>query len=189
MTRTRSSVLVTALIYVFLLPRAAAAETLLIPWLGANNGGPYSSGAIEIGSSVGGTFGGVFGADVDFGYSPNFFGNGLSSHVLTLMGNIIVGIPFDRAQAAGIRPYATGGLGLIRAHIDGAPYSYGYSLGGNSLGANVGGGIMGFFGAHVGVRIDLRYLHSLDDNTVYSPNTLDISRLHYWRTSFGLVVR
>jgi len=170
-----------------LLPSGATAETLLVPWLGANSGGPYSSGAIETGGSVGVTAGGVIGADFELGYSPNFFGNGLSTSVLTTMGNVTVGIPFDRTHAAGLRPYATAGVGLIHAHIDAAPY--GYSISSNDLGVNVGGGIMAFFGQHLGMRVDLRYLHSLDDNASVASNPIDLSRLHYWRTSFGLVVR
>jgi hypothetical protein len=186
MKASRARSLTFACVSLMLLPSGAAAETLLIPWLGPNNAGPYSSGAIETGGSVGVTAGGVIGADVELGYSPNFFGNALSSHVLTTMGNVTLGIPFDRTHA-GLRPYATGGMGLIRAQIGGAPY--GYSISSNDVGINVGGGIMGFFGQHLGIRVDLRYLHSLEDNTSVPSKPVDLSRLHYWRTSFGLVIR
>ena len=52
----------------------------------------------------------LLGVEFDFGYSPDFFGNGLNSYVLTTMGNVIVGIPFDGTRSSGIRPYATGGI-------------------------------------------------------------------------------
>jgi len=165
----------------------AAAETLFIPWLAANSGGPYSSGAIEVGGSVGVTIAGVIGADFELGYAPSFFENGLHGGVVTAMGNVTIGIPFDRSQSGGIRPYVSGGLGLIRPSVELTPY--GYSIADNRLGVNVGGGIMGFFGSHLGVRVDLRYLHSVDNETTAPANALDLSHLHFWRTSFGLVVR
>jgi outer membrane protein with beta-barrel domain len=166
----------------------ARAETLLSPWVGANTGGANTSAAIDFGASVGATSAGVLGVEFDFGYSPDFFGNGLNSYVLTTMGNVIVGIPFDGTRSSGIRPYATGGIGLIRARID-APFNR-VSIANNDVGVNVGGGVMGFLGAHVGVRADLRYVRSLeDDNLVNSFGAIDIGRVHYWRTTFGLVLR
>jgi hypothetical protein len=180
-------VAVLACIGLTLVPSKTDAETMLIPWLGANSGGPYATGAVELGAAVEITAAGIIGADFDFSYSPNFFGNGLSSSVLTTMGNVVVAIPFDRARTAGIRPYVTAGIGLIRASLDTAPY--GYSLTSSGFGANTGGGIMGFFGSHLGVRVDLRYLHSFDDDANLSSGPVDLSRLHYWRTSFGVVIR
>ena len=100
---------------------------------------------------------------MDFGYSPNFFGSNTNSYVLTTMGDVVVAIPFDRTHSAGIRPYLTGGFGLIRAGID-VPFA-GYSVANNDFAANFGGGVMGFFGNHIGVRADLRYIRSLADNS------------------------
>ena len=137
---------------------------------------------------MGTTVAGVIGFDVDFGYSPNFFGSNTNSYVLTTMGNVVVAIPFDRTHSAGIRPYLTGGFGLIRASID-AP-SAGYSVVNNDFGTSFGGGVMGFFGSHVGVRADLRHIRSLEDDAPTYPFTrIDSGRLHYWRTSFALVLR
>ena len=166
----------------------ARADTFFVPWLGANTGNQNVSGVIDVGASLGTMLGGTIGFDFDFGYSPDFFGNTLNSYVMTTMGNVIVGVPFDRGHAAGIRPYATGGIGLIRASID-SP-RLGLSVANNDVGVNVGGGVMGFFGAHVGVRGDLRYLRSLEDDNSTNPfNQFDLARLHYWRTSFGVVLR
>lgn len=131
----------------------------------------------------------MIGIDFDFGHSPpDFFGNGLNSYVLTTMGNVTVGIPFGGTRAAGIRPYATGGLGVIRARID-SLFS-GYSIANNGLGVNFGGGVMGFFSGHVGVRADLRYIRSLEDDNSTNPfSQIDLGGFDYWRTSFGLVLR
>ena len=169
-------------------PVPAGAETLFIPWVGANTGTSIGSGSVGLGASIGQTVGGVIGVDFDFGYSPDFFGNNLNSHVVTAMGNVTVALPFDRAHGAGIRPYLTGGIGLIRSRID-VPL-HRYSLASNDVGLAFGGGVIGFMGPHLGVRADVRYMHSLDDDGVVDPfNSIDVSRLHYWRTSFAVVLR
>jgi hypothetical protein len=186
MKRVSLHVVVAALAGVtFVASPARGAETLFIPFVSVNAGGPGGSG---VGASVGTTVAGVVGADFDFGYSPDFFGGFLNSHVVTAMGNVTLSIPFDRAHAAGIRPYLTGGMGLVRVGLD-SPV-YGYSIAANDVGLNAGGGVIGFFGNHFGVRADLRYIHSLEDDYPANPSTpIDLSRLHFWRTSFGLVLR
>ena len=43
---------------------------------------------------------------------------------------------------------------------------------------------------HIGVRADLRYLRSLEDDNSTNPfGQIDLAPFHYWRTSFGLVLR
>ena len=168
-------------------PSPSGAETLLSPWVGFHTGS-QSGSSVDVGASVGATAAGIIGAEFDLGYSPDFFGNSLNSYVLTTMGNVVVGIPLDGTQSAGIRPYVTGGVGLIRARIEN-PIN-GFSVANNDVGVNFGGGVMGFFGAHVGVRGDLRYVRSLEDDNATNPfNVIDLARLHYWRTSFALVLR
>ena len=82
----------------------------------------------------------------------------------------------------------TGGLGLIRTRIR-SPFN-GFSIANNDIGVNFGGGLMGLLSEHVGVRADLRYIRSLNDDSSTNPfGQIDLSRLHYWRTSFGLVLR
>ena len=65
-----------------------------------------------------------------------------SNNVLTAMGNVIIGIPIGGTKGAGVRPYVTGGLGLIRT-------SYGDLLNfdavsNNDFGYNLGAGVMGY---------------------------------------------
>jgi len=59
---------------------------------------------IDVGGTVGVTAASVIDVDVDLGYSPDFFGNGLNSYVLTTMGNLTVGIPFGGTRAPRFRP-------------------------------------------------------------------------------------
>jgi hypothetical protein len=126
--------------------------------------------------------------DLDLGYSPDFLGSGVNSYVLTTMANVTVGIPFGSARAPRIRPYLTGGIGLIRTRVD-DPF-YGYSLARNAVGADFGGGVMGFVANHIGVRADLRVIRSLQDNQSSNPfRQFDLGGFQYWRTSLGLVIR
>ena len=49
---------------------------------------------------------------------------------------------------------------------------------------------MAFLGDHVGVRADLRYIRSLEDDNSTNPfGQIDLDHVHYWRTSFGFVLR
>src|SRR5262249_37332543 len=119
-------------------PRPASADSTVTPFVGWNTGrsaagdGPHGSTPtstfehkISLGVSVAGMANGAVGMEVDLGYSPNFFAtntnaNGFrftnDSNVLTLTGNLIVGVPIG-GHGGSIRPYAVGGVGLIRSNV------------------------------------------------------------------------
>ena len=180
--------MLTVFVGVALAPESAKADGFVIPWVGGNAGSRSAAGLIDLGASVGATAASVVDVDLDVSYSPDFFGNGLNSYVLTTMGNVTVGIPFGGTHAPRIRPYLTGGVGLIRARIEDT--RFGYSVARNGLGVNFGGGVTGFLAAHLGVRADLRYIQSLGDNNSTNPFTqIDLGGFHYWRTSIGVVLR
>jgi hypothetical protein len=188
MTRVNKLLVVAMCVGVVLAPDSANADGFVIPWVGGNAGGRSAAGLIDLGASVGATAASVADVDLDVSYSPDFFGNGLNSYVLTTMGNVTVGIPFGGTHAPRIRPYLTGGVGLIRAHIEDT--RSGYSVAHNDVGVNFGGGATGFLSAHLGVRADLRYIQSLGDNYSTNPFTqIDLGRFHYRRTSIGVVLR
>ena len=191
---------------VALLPATASADWLFTPYLGANFGGNASFGEfndfedeferrVDFGASLGWMGAGVIGAELDFGYSPNFFedtsGDGDfefgDSNVTTLMGNLIVGVPVGGTLGPGVRPYATAGLGLIRSSITGTTLFN--DLDTNDFGMNIGGGIHGFFSDNVGLRGDLRYFRSLQDNEPDSEFDLALSDFNFWRATVGLTIR
>jgi hypothetical protein len=58
----------------------------------------------------------------------------------------------------------------------------------NNLGWDVGGGLIGFVGDHIGVRGDLRYFHSFQDRT-FLGFTLGNAKLTYGRASVGVVLK
>jgi opacity protein-like surface antigen len=169
-------------------PLPASAEGFVIPWAGGDWGSNTANGQAAYGVSAGGMGAGIIGGEVDFGYSPHFFGDTSdfgSNSVLDLMGNVIVGVPVGGTHGAGLRPFVTGGVGLIRTQIDGGSL-FDVSSSNNQFGFNVGAGVMGFLAEHVGLQGDIRYFRDVNGNVV---NGLDLGRLHFWRASAGLVLR
>jgi hypothetical protein len=174
-------------------PVPASADGFVSPWVGSNFANEPADGRTAFGLSAGWMGGGVIGAEVDLGYSPNYFGSDDdlfgSNSLLNVMGNLIVGIPIGGQRGAGIRPYVTGGIGLIRTEIDGPFDDDG--LKNNDLGFNIGGGVMGYFNDHVGLRGDLRYMRTLNSD-VFDADLdpeFDAGDLDFWRLSFGVVFR
>lgn len=191
---------------VALLPAPASADWLFTPYLGANFGGAANFSEfddfddeferrVDFGASLGWMGAGVIGWEVDFGYSPNFFqdtrGTGNfefgDSNVTTLMGNVLIGAPIGGQTGPGFRPYGSGGIGLIRSHISGTTLFNELST--NDFGVNLGGGVHGFFNDNFGLRGDLRYFRSLQDNEPDGELDLGLSNFDFWRGTVGVTFR
>ena len=172
-------------------PRAGEAQGFISPFIGYNFGGdagcPEISGCedrnLNVGVSVG-TMGRIFAFEEEFAYAKDFFGEspGVSSNVLTLMSNVMI------APAIGpVRPYFLVGAGLMKTHVELTAASL-LDVSNNSFGWDIGGGVMGFFGDHVGIRGEIRYFHSFKDLEILGialPNT----PLDFGRASAGLVLK
>ena len=158
-------------------PRQARAEGYVSPWVGANWGSNVSNGRAAFGLTAGGMGGGIFGGELNFGYSPSFFGTqndfGHNS-VIDLMGNVIVGVPIGGDRVAAVKPFVTAGAGLVRTQIDGGSVVH-VSSANNQWGWSAGGGVMGYFNDHVGLRGDIRFV--------------DGKQINFWRVSGGIVLR
>jgi opacity protein-like surface antigen len=169
----------------------ARAQGFISPLIGLDFGGdaqcPNLTGCQDkkINASVSiGAMGSVWGFEEEVAYAPDFFGSaaGLSSSVLTLMSNVML-VP----KIGPVRPYVEGGIGLIKTHVDLTTTSV-FTTSNNGLGWDVGGGVIGFIGEHVGLRGDLRYVHAFQDLTVLG-FTLSNSKLNYGRASVGVVLK
>jgi opacity protein-like surface antigen len=178
-------------VFTLALPAPSAAQGFISPLLGYDFGGDSSCSEIagcedkklNIGAGLG-TLGTIAGFELEVSYAKDFFGDvpGFNSSVLTLMGNLIVG-----PQIGPVRPYATGGIGLIKSHISTDPDVLLDSTN-NDIGWNLGGGVIVFLGEHVGVRGDIRYFHSFLDLEVLSFPLSD-TKLDFGRASAALVFR
>lgn len=136
-------------------PRAARADAFFTPFIGATFGADAPATEPTYGFALGGMAGGIFGIEGEFAYTPNFFaaGSGVtSSHLMTLMGNILVGAPLGA-----FRPYVTAGLGMIRQGADLSASGVLTNLSSNDFGINGGAGARLMFSDHVGLRGDVRY--------------------------------
>ena len=191
----RHAVLVTLLL--LLTPAAAAADGMIIPFMGVNFGGDsgnkladaFDAKRFTWGASLTFMGGGVFGVEGDIGYSPDFFGKtdlGGSS-VLTATGNLLLGIPFGGQSGFGIRPYGLVGIGVMRSS---AGFSQTFDVDETDIAWNFGGGVMMFFGTHVGVRGDIRYFRTFDALEILN---IDIAerpgKVDFTRASGGLILR
>jgi opacity protein-like surface antigen len=168
----------------------ADAQGFVNPFIGYDFGGDATCASLDkcedkklnAGVSIG-TMGRVLGIEEELAYAKDFFGAapGLSSSVLTLMTNLMI-IP----RIGPVRPYVLAGVGLIKSHVELSSASV-LTSNNNHLGWDVGGGVLGFFGPHVGLRGDIRYFHAFQDLTVLGL-TLGDTKLDFGRASVGLVV-
>lgn len=192
MRRVLKALILTAVVACVAAPSQARAEGYVSPWAGVAFGTNTDNSRGMFGVDAGGMGGGVIGGELDFGYSPSFFGthNDFGHNtVIDVMANVIVGVPIGGTHGAGVRPYVSGGVGLLRTQIDGGTIAQ-VSSSNNMFGWNLGAGVMGDFADHFGLRGDVRYMRGFEDlNTGVTRFDLDNSQLHFWRLSAGVVFR
>jgi hypothetical protein len=181
-----------------LLPVPAWADGFVTPFLGVNFGGATGttlntslndSSKLNYGVGFWYMSHGILGLEGEYGNSPNFYGSGTvfeDSSVQTFMGNVVLGIPFG-GQGAGLRPYAVGGVGLIRQHLTGQAGLGDISS--NNAAWDLGGGIMGMFSSHVGVQGDIRYFRNFNANSSTSGISLAQGNFNFARAAVGIAFR
>jgi opacity protein-like surface antigen len=168
----------------------ARAQGFVSPFLGFNFGGDQAANCVSLTNCeekrldwgvAFGSMSGVLGFEEEVGYSKDFFGKtgSGSNSVLTIMSNLMLIVP-----AGPVRPYGVIGLGLIRPHNE--FNANGLDLSDNALGYDIGGGVNIFLTRSVGIRGDLRHLHTLQDITL---GVLSNEKLDFWRGSAGLTFR
>ena len=129
--QVRRLLMISALSLVLAPATASAQNWFFSPFIGGNFGGsadfgdfPDADDEVERRMDFGASLGWnpkVVGFEIDFGYSPNFFEDTSGdrnfefgdSNVTTLMGNLLLSAP----AGTGFRPYASAGLGMIRANV------------------------------------------------------------------------
>jgi len=131
-----------------------------------------------------GTIGALIGFEEEIAYAPDFFGTGtgLDSNVLTVMSNLLIA-----PKIGPVQPYVLAGVGLMKTHVELSTSSV-LTTDNNTFGWDIGGGLMVFFGGHVGVRGDVRYFHSFQDFEVLGI-TLENASLNFGRGSAGVVLK
>jgi len=189
--------------------KPASADWLFTPYVGVVFGG--SSNTVDIDDvadqfeqrlSFGGGLSwmgaGKLGFEVDYHLAPNFYqitqggenveAFDLDSSVQTLMANVILGAPVGGTTGRGFRPYAVGGIGLMRSSLSGADDLFD-NLSNNELGVNLGGGAHVFFSDNVGLRGDVRYFRGLQKGDDGGQDLDFEDNFDFWRATLGVTFR
>ena len=166
------------------IPSVASADGIFTPFIGASFANDQNDNVTTYGFSLAGMAGGIFGVELDIARTAKAKTNTLftpNSRATTVTGNIIVGIPLGP-----VRPYVVGGLGWMRTKLTDED-SDGEGVTSDGLGVDMGGGLMGFFSDHVGMRVDLRYIRAATagDNFL----DFDFENFNFWRFTGGLALR
>lgn len=187
-----------AVVWLILTPLPASADWLFTPSMGRTVGGDTLGREHRTyGAAIAWLDEEAFGWEADFSFSPEFFEGDSDSFrfdgtgsVTSVMGNALIGAPIGGPDGR-FRPYVTGGVGLMRMHVMSDAGTFESSTA--EVGFNLGGGAMAFFADRLGIRGDLRYLRSFQNqapswtrgtNVDVAPGNFD-----FWRASVGLTLR
>ena len=187
-----------------LAPASARAEWQVRPFFGITFGSATTfvdpENAIDnenvtIGVS-GGWLGEIFGVEADFGRAPGFFQTEeapdlrdplvIQSAVTTLTGNVVIAMP-RRMAGYGLRPYFSGGFGLM--HVDLLGQIGGTRHNRTLPTLSLGGGVTGFLSNRVGMNWDVRRLSTLRGEGQTLGNSLGEEQLSLWRATMSVALR
>jgi hypothetical protein len=174
----------------------ARAEGYFTGFAGIVFGGDLASGPaddLDLDSSHGvygaalGAIGSPLGFEVEFSYSPDFFGSDRllvpENNLVTLMGNLV----FSGHIGERSRIYASAGGGLMKSSIEDAGDLF--DLGRNDFGVNAGVGILAALGGSVALRGDFRYFRNLGDEELDDDIDIGFGSFDFWRATGGLSLR
>ena len=181
-----------AVLCLVVLPSTAQADWLFTPSAAFPVGGdtlePSHAG---YGFSIGLLDREGFGVEADLGVAPRFFDGSRgdfagSGSALTLMGNVLLA-----AEGARLVPYVVAGVGYMQMRVTSDAGTFTTTT--REIGYNAGGGVMAVFNTHVGVRGDLRYLRSFQNQKPSWTRNVDTdiapSAFDFFRASVGLTIR
>lgn len=187
-----------AVLVLVLTPAAARADWLFTPLLGPTFGADtFGRAPAAYGAAVTWRDADALGFELEMALSPNFFKSASNDRlvftgtgrVLTAMANGIVGINGDATSR--VQPYLTAGVGLMQMHVVSEQGLFATTT--HEPGFNLGAGAMIFPANTVGLRGDLRYIRSFQ-NQVPSwtrGTTLDVApgNFDFWRATLGVTFR
>lgn len=175
-------------------PRSASADILLTPFAGVSFLDEHGD---KLSYGVGLSLGGLLGIEGELARTSigdvAFAGSwvDLDAGVTTGMVNLVARFP-----AGPLQPYATAGLGMIKASgdIDVAYLGSVLSVSGKTFGMNYGGGIYIFPSPTFGIRADVRYFRTVGDLTLDDVDDLigfdlPIPDFDFWRVTGGVTLR
>ena len=178
----------------------AQAQVVATPYLDSNVAGDVEIGRGGIGASLG-YYWRRFGFELDVERHPHFFkdedvagpvpaqGIDLDTNATLLFANAVA--PYRIEGRAGIWcPYLLVGLGVIRAEFESTALRPGAgqsaTIKQDDLSFAIGGGVMHALTRYFGLRVDLRYLHALVDESARKGGYF--KDYGFWRASAGFTI-
>jgi opacity protein-like surface antigen len=138
--------------------------------------------------------GGLFELEGDVGLAPDLFGRRIpddgfqygDSQLISLMGNLKVGLPWTPGWLGGLEPYAVAGAGMFHTRISDPEV---FSAVNNQLAFDVGGGVTASIGRRLRLQADARYFRTLQGRQPKDELDLAIDSLSFWRIAAGIGYR
>lgn len=172
----------------------SAAQGFISPFVGTTLTSPSSTGSSTkpgFGVAFGG-LGRIAGFETEIAFYPEVIDNSANrldkSQVISISGSTLLGPTIGRAK-----PYVAFGAGNLHLNVTGLSsvvVPNPESISNNYFTFNAGGGVMGFFTDHLGVRGDLRYHRAFGIKITDLENAgLALDKFNFWRASFGLAVK
>jgi hypothetical protein len=161
------------------------ADTLLTGFAGVAFGGSTNTSHGSYGGAIGFLGHGPVGFEIEFGVTPDFFGESTGfiftkNNVVTGMGSLLLATP------GAVRIYVAGGGGLMKTRLEDPDNLL--SIDSSDFGINAGGGLLVSLGDHLALRGDVRYFRDLENNQP-SGLDLDLGHVDYWRAAGGLTLK
>ena len=172
----------------------AAAQGFVSPFVDTTLSSPSAVGSSsKPGFGIAfGSLGKIIGGETEIAYQPELLDNTANalakSRVITFSGNVLIGPTIGRVKAYG--EVGAGDLYLNVTKLSSIVVPNPASISTNYFTINVGGGVMGFFTEHMGVRADVRYFRAfgfkVDDLQTAG---LVLDRFDFWRASVGFAAK
>jgi hypothetical protein len=172
----------------------AAAQGFISPFIGTTLTSPTETGSsTKPGYGVSfGAVGRIVGFDTEFAYYPEVIDNAANAIAKSRVISISAG-PLIGPTIGAVKPYVALGFGNLNLNVTSIAsvvVPNPESLSNNYFTFNAGGGIMGFFSDHFGVRGDLRYYRAFGIKFEDLEEAgLELDKFNFWRASFGVVAK
>lgn len=186
--------LAAALLVVLIVAHDASAQGFINPFLGTTLSSPTAAGsATKPGYGVAlGALGKVVGAETEIAFFPELLDNSANAiaknKIITFSGNTLIGPTLKR-----VKPYFAIGAGNLHLNVTSlstvvAPNVE--SISNNYFTFNAGGGVIGFFTNHLGLRGDVRYTRAFGIKIADLESTgLSLDKFNYWRATIGVAAK
>jgi hypothetical protein len=191
-TSLRAALLGLALI-VFAGDRDLAAQGFLNPFIGATLTSPSPlGGRSRTGFGVAfGSIGMIFGGDFEIAYFPEVIDqtNGVAgSRAITFAGNTLIGPRIHNVKIYGA--FGAGDTILSATPLAALTDPSIENLSSHYFTLNTGGGVIAFFGHHLGMRGDIRYsrAYGVTFSDLQGSNAA-FNHFNFWRGTLGLAVK